>query len=206
MSDQTIDNAAISRLFTESATTHSFKKDKPVSKETLERIYDIAKYPPTCFNCQPLRILYVQSEAGKEKLLNNLMGGNKKQTSEAPVSAILAYDTKFYEHLDKLCPAYDAKSVYINNESWQVPTASLNANIQAGYFMLAARALGVDVGPMTGANFQGIDEDFLKDTTYKSFLVVNLGYPNDTGAFYPRAPRFDAKEVIQYVYVILYII
>lgn len=193
-----INQEALDKLFLKSSTLHAFQEDKEVPKEVLEQIYETAKYPPTCFNCQPLRIVYVQSPEAKERLFKNLMEGNIKQTKQAPVTAILAYDTKFFEHLDKLCPAYDAKSIFVNNESWQVPTASLNANLQAGYFILAARSLGVDVGPMTGANFVGLDEEFLKGTTYKSFMLVNLGYGKPEG-IYPRAPRFETKEVIQYV-------
>lgn len=192
-----VDQQALDQIFLKASTLHAFQ-DKKVPQELLEKIYDTIKFAPTCFNCQPLRVVYVQSEEGKSRLYPNLMGGNVKQSTEAPVNAILAYDTQFFEHLDRLCPAYDAKSLYVANESWQVPTASLNANLQAGYFILGARALGVDVGPMTGANFAGIDEEFLKNSTFKSFLVVNIGYGKPEGK-YPRAPRFTVDEAVQFV-------
>lgn len=184
---------ALNQLFNK-ARTHFAWTDKPVTKEKLQQIHDLAKMGPTSANCSPLRILFIQTPKAKEKLRPCLAPGNIEKTMSAPVTAIFAQDLEFYEHLPRLFPHTDAKSWFVGNDALIQNTAVLNATLQAAYFILAARACGVDCGPMSGFDAHQTDRVFLEGTPYKSLFLCNLGY-GDASALHPRSPRFDFEEV-----------
>jgi 3-hydroxypropanoate dehydrogenase len=180
---------ATGQLFSE-ARTHHHWLNKPVSDETLREIFELAKWGPTSANCLPMRIVFVRSAEQKEKLLPSLMGSNVEQVKAAPVTAIIAYDQKFYDQLPRLFPFADMRPMFLSNETLSETTAFRNGSLQGGYFMLAVRALGLDVGPMSGFNNAKVDETFLKDTTWKSNFLCNLGY-GDPAKLFPRGPRLE---------------
>lgn len=180
---------SIDRLFTEARTHHAWL-DQPVPDELLRAIYDLAKWGPTSVNASPVRILFVKSKTAKEKLLPALSGSNPEQVRAAPVTAIIAYDEKFYDELPALFPAFDARSLFVSNPSLSQQTAFRNSSLQGAYFMLAARALGLDVGPMSGFDNAKVDEAFFTGTSWKSNFLCNVGY-GDASGLYPRGPRLD---------------
>ncbi len=184
-------------LFTE-ARTHSHWLDKPVGDDLLRRAYDMAKMAPTSANCQPLRIVFVKSKAEKERLKPALMAGNIEKTMAAPVTAILANDTQFYDHLPRLYPPADARSWFAGNDPLIAETAMRNGSLQAGYFILAARALGLDCGPMSGFDQAAVNKIFFPDGRFKVNMLCNLGY-GDASKLYPRSPRFTFDEACKIV-------
>ncbi|MBW8309462.1 MAG: malonic semialdehyde reductase [Candidatus Paracaedibacteraceae bacterium] len=188
-----INQDALNQLFIE-ARTHSTWQDKKVSEDTLRQVFDLAKMAPTSANCSPMRIVFVQSQAAKEKLKPYLAPGNVEKTMAAPVTAIIAYDMEFYEQLPKLFPHADARSWFVGNQELIERTAVINGSLQAAYFILAARACGLDCGPMSGFDNAKVDEAFFKGTTFKSNILCNLGY-GDTTALFPRSPRFEFADV-----------
>lgn len=184
---------ALAQLFTEARTYHSWKNQE-VSDEQLQKIYDLMKWGPTALNALPIRILFIKGEEAKEKLYPALSPGNIEQTKEAPVVAILAYDEKFYEQLPDLFPAYDARAMFKENPSLTQETALRNSSLQGAYFMMAARALGLDVGPMSGFDSSKVNEAFFKDTSWKVNFICALGY-GDERKLYPRGPRLNFEQV-----------
>jgi 3-hydroxypropanoate dehydrogenase len=189
--------ADLGQLFTEARTHHAWL-GKPVSDDLLQEVYDLAKWGPTSANSLPMRILFVKSQAAKEKLFPALMGSNGDQVKAAPVTAVIAYDHKFYEYLPKLSPAFDAKSMFVGNEALIKETELRNGSLQGAYFMLAARALGLDVGPMSGFNNAAVDQAFFQGTPWKSNFLCNVGYGDDT-KLYPRGPRHSFEEACKIV-------
>jgi len=176
------------------ARSHSFWLPKPVDDALLKRAYDIAKMGPTSANMQPLRIVFVKSQAAKEKLKPCLDKGNVEKSMTAPVVAIFGMDIHFYEYLPKFFPHTDAKAWFKDlPESVLEVMALRNSSLQAAYFMLAARALGLDCGPMSGFNNQKLDEAFFKGTTIKSNFICALGY-GDILKLHPRSPRPTFEE------------
>ena len=188
-----LDQAALDLLF-DNARTYSTWTPEPVSDETLRALVDAVKMAPTSANCQPLRVVFVKSEAAKQRLNRHVSTGNKQKTITAPVTAILAYDMTFYEQLPKLFPHTDARSWFTGKPEHIEKTAFRNGSMQAGYFILAARALGLDCGPMSGFDNTAVDADFLAGTTFKSNILVNLGYGDPAGLF-PRHPRPTFDEI-----------
>lgn len=178
---------ALNLLFND-ARTHYHWQDKPVDYSLLRQVYDLTKMAPTSANCQPLRISFITSDEGKARLKPHLDAGNVDKTMSAPVTAILAMDMAFYDELPKLFPHADAKSWFAGNEQKIFDTAFRNSSMQAGYFILAARALGLDCGPMSGFNNAALDKEFYAGTSIKSNLLCNLGY-GDASKLYPRSPR-----------------
>ena len=176
-----------------SARTFTAWKNEPVSDEILMRIYDLAKMAPTAANCQPMRIVYVKSREAKELLKPCLDKGNVDKVMSAPATAIIAGDAEFYNHFDKLFPFADVKSWYVGKQPLIDETLARNTALQGAYFILAARALGLDCGPMSGFDNKKADDAFFKGTPYKSNFLCNIGY-GDASKLYPRAPRFDFKE------------
>lgn len=170
------------------ARTHNVWLDKDVSNEQLKAIYDLAKMAPSSANCQPLRVHFIRSDEAKQRLKPYLDKGNMEKTMKAPVVALLAKDMEFYEELPWLFPHTDARSWFAGNPEKIEFTATQNANIQAGYFILAARSLGLDCGPMAGFDRDGVNNEFFKGTTHKSVVLINLGY-GDKSALHPRNPR-----------------
>ena len=187
--DKNIPENALKQLFTEARTYYAWQ-DKKVPHTLLNALYDLCKMAPTGANCQPMRLVFVETSAAKEKLKPSLSEGNIEKTMTAPVTAIIAMDMAFYEHLPFLFPHVDAKSWFEGNDTAILNTAQQNTAMQAGYFIMAARALGLDCGPMGGFNADMVDETFLSETSFKSTLLINLGY-GDASTLHERAPRFD---------------
>ncbi len=193
-----LDQAALDQLFLK-ARTHSSWLDKPVDKALLREIYDLAKMGPTSANCQPMRVVYVVSKEGKEKLKPCLDKGNADKTITAPATAIIAMDMAFYEHLPRLFPhSPDAKSWFAGKEKKIYDTAFRNSSLQGAYFIMAARALGLDCGPMSGFNNDKVDEAFFAGTAIKSNFLCNLAY-GDASKLHPRSPRFEFDEACKIV-------
>lgn len=189
---------ALDTLF-RNARTHNAWTDKPVSDDLLHKLYDLVKWGPTSANCSPARIVFVTSKEGKEKLAPALSQGNLAKTMSAPVTAILGYDVEFYERLPELFPHdLTAKTWFNWSKEWAEQTAFRNGSLQGGYFILAARALGLDCGPMSGFDMAKVDEAFFAGTTVKVNFLCNLGYGDPKGLF-NRSPRLPFDDVCKIV-------
>lgn len=180
------------RIFNE-ARTHSYWQDKPVSDTLLQQAYDLARMGPTSANCCPMRIVFVKSLEAKARLQPHLDKGNVDKTMKAPVTAIIAYDTEFYEKLLKLFPHTDARSWFAGKQPKIDVTAFRNGSLQGAYFLIAARAVGLDCGPMSGFNNATLDKEFFPDGKIKSNFLCNLGYGDHT-KLHPRSPRLAFEE------------
>ena len=152
---------------------------------------------PTSANCSPARFLFVASDEAKEKLRPHLNDGNVDQTMSAPVTAIIGFDTRFHEHLEKLYPHTDARSWFEGNAPLIEETARRNGSLQGAYMILAARALGLDCGPMSGFDVAGLNAAFFADGRVQANFLCNLGYGQDTAYLHARSPRFDFDEACQ---------
>lgn len=184
-----VDGKSLDILF-RNARTHSAWLDKPVPNSLLEQVYDLAKMGPTSANCSPMRIVFVASKSAKERLKPALAEGNVEKTMSAPVTAIIGQDMEFYEKLPELFPHADARSWFAGNKALIESTAFRNSSLQGAYFMLAARALGLDCGPMSGFDNGKVDELFFAGTNIRSNFICNLGY-GDATKLYPRSPRLE---------------
>lgn len=184
--------AALDQLFG-AARTHNVWLDKPVSDELLQAVYDQVKWGPTAANSSPARFVFVKSPEAKAKLAPALDEGNRAKTLQAPVNVIVATDFAFYQQLPKLFPHTDARSWFVGNRPLIETAAVRNGNLQGGYFILAARAMGLDCGPMSGFNNAMVDEAFFQGTTWKSNFLINLGF-GDAEKLFPRNPRLDFDE------------
>ncbi len=181
------------------ARTHSAWLDKPVDDALLAQVYDLAKIGPTSANMCPMRIVFVKSKAAKEKLKPALAEGNVDKTMAAPVTAIIAMEIHFYEQLPKLFPHADAKAWFKDlPENVLEATALRNSSLQGAYFMLAARSLGLDCGPMSGFDNAKVDAAFFAGTTVKSNFLCSLGHGDET-KLYPRSPRLTFEEACKVV-------
>lgn len=192
-----LDEQTLNQVFLE-ARTHKDWQAKEVSDNLLKEVYDLAKMGPTSANCLPMRILFIKSNVAKERLKPALNDGNIEKTMAAPVTAIIAYDLKFYERMDELFPMVDAKSWFVGNAEYAQKTAFQNSTLQGAYFILAARACGLDCGPMTGFDNAKVDEEFFKDTSWRSNFLINLGY-GDPVKLHPRLPRLSFEEVAKVI-------
>lgn len=190
-----IDQAALDTLFL-SARTHNKWTDEPVSDETLHRLYETLKHGPTSANCSPARFLFLRTPAAKERLRPALSSGNTEKTIAAPVTAIVAYEPRFYDDLPRLFPHTDARAWYADNEELAQATAFRNGTLQGAYLILAARALGLDCGAMSGFDNAKVDQEFLAGRGWKSNFLVNIGHGDPEGVR-PKGPRFDFDEVCQ---------
>ena len=191
----TLNEAGWDLLFRNARTCNGWQ-DRPIPAETLKALYDLLKWAPTSFNCQPGRFVFVQSPEAKERLKPHLIPSNAAKTMKAPVCVIVAYDTKFYDYLPRNFPAYDAKPMFESNAELADVTAKRNGSLQGGYLIMAARSLGLDCGPMSGFNPKTLDEEFFPDGRWKSNFICNIGYGTDEN-LYPRGPRFEFDEVCQ---------
>ncbi len=177
------------------ARSHYNWQDKDVDIKVLESLYNLVKNCPTSANSEPMRIVFLKSKKSKERIKPFLSEGNVEKTITAPVVAIIAYDTKFYEHLPKLFPHNPGMQKVLSNPPAKAETTAFrNSTLQGGYFMIAARALGLDVGPMSGFDNAGVDNEFFSDGRFKSNFLCNLGY-GDKSKLLNRLPRFDFSEV-----------
>jgi 3-hydroxypropanoate dehydrogenase len=181
------------------ARTHSAWLDKPVDDLLLRRAYELARLGPTSANMSPMRIVFVKSREAKERLKPALAPGNVEKTMKAPVTAIIGMDVHFYEKLPMLFPHADAKSWFKDMPEDQLEVQALrNSSLQGAYFIIAARALGLDCGPMSGFDNATVDEAFFKGTTVKSNFLCNLGY-GDASKLYPRSPRLEFDEACKVI-------
>jgi 3-hydroxypropanoate dehydrogenase len=192
---QPIAQTALETLFLH-ARTHNGWLDRLVDDALLRRIHDIARMGPTSANCSPMRIVFAKSQDAKARLAPLLMEGNRAKTVAAPVTAIIGHDSEFYEHLPRLFPHTDARSWFAGpeNAANAAVTAFRNGSLQGAYFMLAARAVGLDCGPMSGFDNAGVDRAFFPGGRVKSNFLCNLGY-GDPAQLFPRSPRFEFDEV-----------
>ncbi len=186
--------AVLDQLF-RSARTNNKWQAKDIPDSLLRELVDLAKMGPTSGNCQPARFVFVKSPEAKQRLKPFLSSSNAEKTMQAPVCAIIGYDLEFYEHLPRLFPHNpSARSWFAGNESTIATTALRNGSLQGAYLILAARALGLDTGPMSGFDNAGVDKEFFAGTTYKSNFICSLGYGDPAGV-YPRGPRFGVDEM-----------
>lgn len=193
-----LDDAALDVIF-RAARTQNGWLDEPVSDDQLRAIYDLMKWGPTSANCSPQRIVFLRSKAAKERLKPALSPGNADKTMVAPVCAILAYDPRFYEHLPRLFPHNQtAKSWFDGPDKREVAatTAFRNATLQGAYFIIAARAVGLDCGPMSGFDNAKVDAEFFPDGRFKSNFLCALGR-GDPSKIFARSPRFAFDEACQ---------
>ncbi len=179
-------------LFLE-ARTHSYWQPKEVADALLVQIYDLMKWAPTSANCSPARLVFIKSQPAKEKLKPCLAPGNVEKTMSAPVTVLLGHDPEFYEKLPKLFPHADAKAWFIGNQDLIDSTAFRNGTLQAAYFMLAARGLGLDCGPMSGFDSKMAEAAFFAGTAYRANFLCNLGY-GDAAKLHERSPRLEFSE------------
>jgi 3-hydroxypropanoate dehydrogenase len=186
---------AIAQLFTE-ARTHHHWLDQPLPDQLLHEVYTLAKWGPTSANSLPMRIVFIRSPAQKERLLPALLGSNVAQVKAAPVTAIIAYDQRFYDQLPTLFPYADLRSLFAGNPAMAERSAWQNSSLQGAYVILAARALGLDTGPMGGFDAAKVDELFLSGTSWRSNFLLNLGY-GDAAKLHPRGPRLDFAAACQ---------
>jgi len=191
-----LDDHALDVLFREARTKWEFT-DEPVRDEDLKAIYELMIMGPTSANCLPARLVFVRSAEGKQKLRPALSAGNVDKVMAAPVTVILAQDPLFYQHLPKLFPHADAKAWFSGNPDLAEETAFRNSTLQGAYFMLAARALGIDSGGMSGFDRAKVDRAFFTQNGWKSNFLINLGHGVKEHPF-PRLPKLGFEEVVMF--------
>jgi 3-hydroxypropanoate dehydrogenase len=182
------------------ARTHNGFIDKPVTEQQLRAIHEIMRWGPTSSNSQPARIVFVRTREGKEKLRPALSSGNTDKTMAAPVTAIIAYDTRFYEHLPRIFPHNQTAQSWFSGpgkEEVAFMTAFRNGSLQGAYLIIAARALGLDVGAMSGFDNAKVDAAFFPDGRFKSNFLCNIGY-GDSSKLFERNPRLSFEEVCSF--------
>src|SRR5471032_1352397 len=187
-----LNDSALDTLFY-AAHTHNGWQDREVSNAQLEHLYDLLKWGPTAANGSPVRLVFVKSAEAKARLAPCMSAGNAAKTGAAPVTVIVGMDMAFYEKLPQLSPAVDARALFVGNEPLIQGTAFRNSSLQGGYLIMAARAIGLDCGPMSGFDNARLDQAFFAGTTIKSNFVCNIGY-GDASKVRPRAPRLSFAE------------
>ncbi len=192
-----IDDAALDQMF-RSARSQNKWQDKPVSDTLIQAMYDLMRMAPTSANGSPARFIFINSEAGREKLKPFLLPNNVSKVMTAPVTAIIGYDLEFYEKLPVLFPHVDARSWFAGNERLAEATAFRNSSLQGAYLIMAARALGLDCGPMSGFDNDGVDKAFFAGTKVRSNFICCIGYGDPSGVF-PRSPRLSFDEACRIV-------
>ena len=188
-----LDARGLEQLFLGARSQNAWQ-DVPVDDAILRELYDIAKMAPTSANSQPMRVVFVKGDAAKARLKPALAPGNVAKTMTAPVTAIIAHDLKFYDQLPKLLPHVDARSWFADRPAEAIEQAALHGGtMQGAYLIVAARALGLDCGPIGGFDNAAVDAAFFPDGLWKSNFLVNLGYGDPSGLF-PRSPRLSFEE------------
>ena len=190
-------NIATEQLF-DNARTHNVFTSQAVPEATLRQLYEMMKWAPTSANCSPARIVFVSTPAAKERLVSCMAPANADKTRQAPVTAIIGMDMEFHEKLPKLFPHADAKAWFTGKPDFIHSTAFRNSSIQGGYFIIAARAVGLDCGPMSGFDNAKVDAEFFAGTPVKSNFICNLGH-GDASKLFPRSPRLSFEEVCSLV-------
>lgn len=187
-----LDETGLDLLFNHARTHRAFFAE-PITDEQLHAIWASARLPPTAVNANPLRVAFVRSPEAKERLRPALDAGNIEKAMSASACAILAYDAAFYDQMPKLFPGRDLRTRLAADPAAALEQAKFNATLQAGYFILAARAHGLDCGPMGGFDKAKVDELFFAGTSWRSLLLLNLGH-GDASKLHPRQPRLDFEE------------
>lgn len=190
-----LDDNSIDLILRE-ARSHYAWSDRPVTDAQLQTIYDITINGPTSMNTCPARFIFVRSEAGKDRLAKSLKAKNIDKMRAAPVTAIIAWDPLYWQRLDFLFPHEDRKPLFEGREEYAHDTAYRNSTLQGAYFMIAARAIGLDVGAMSGFSNQIVDEEFFSENGWKSNFLCNLGYADET-ALFQKLPRFSFDDVCE---------
>lgn len=189
-----LDRAALDQAFTAARTVNAFRPE-PVSDATLRELYDLLKWGPTSVNCQPGRYVFLRTPEARKRLEPTLSPTNAAKTMAAPVVAIVAHDTRFYDHLPEQFPAWDARALFADNPALAATTAFRNGTLQGAYLIVAARLLGLDCGPMSGFDAARVDAEFFPDGRFKANFLVNLGYGDPAGN-YPRGPRLPFEAAV----------
>jgi len=184
-----LDAAALAQLYTEARTRQGWQPE-PIPEPVLRELYDLAKFGPTAFNSTPARFLFLTSPEAKARLAALSSGSNGAKILKAPVTVIVGYDLDFPETLDTLFPNLPGAKNWFSDPGAKEVAALRNSSLQGGYFILAARALGLDTGPMSGFDNAGVDQEFFAGTNIKSNFIVSIGYGTDDKLF-PRNPRLD---------------
>jgi len=187
MGEKIIPDAALDQLFRKARSFNGWLK-KPISDVQLQGIVDLLKMAPTSANCQPIRIKFLKSDEAKQRLKPFLMEANQEKTMAAPVVAVMGHDLEFYQNLPKWFPHTDAKSWFVGNDELIETTAFRNGTLQGAYLMLAARAIGLDCGPMSGFDNAQVDAEFFANTPVRSNFICALGY-GDQKSVFERSPR-----------------
>ncbi len=191
-----LSESALDQLF-RAARTHNEWQDRPVPEGLLREAVDLAKMAPTSANTSPMRVVFVRSSAGKERLKPALAPGNLEKTMSAPVTAIIGQDLAFYDQLPRLFPHADARAWFVGNDALITVTAFRNSSLQGAYLMLALRAVGLDVGGMSGFDNAKVDAEFFAGTQTRSNFLCNIGY-GEPAKLFPRSPRLDFDEIAQF--------
>jgi len=191
-----IADAALDQIFMNAHTANSFS-DEPVPAELLRQVYDVARMGPTSMNTQPTRYVFLASQASRERLLPALMPGNLDKSRIAPVTVIVATDTRFYEHMPKVWHREGAKEMFEGNAGLSTATATRNSTLGGAYFIIAARAFGLECGPMSGFDIAKVNAEFFPDGRWEANFLINLGFLDKTTAAFPRNPRLDFEEACQ---------
>jgi 3-hydroxypropanoate dehydrogenase len=197
MSSLSLDEHALNQIFRSAQSIHAFQSI-PVTDETLQTLYELLKWGPTAFNAQPARYVFVRSDAGKARLIPTLSEANRDKTRAAPVTAIVAYDTQFYEHLPEQFPSARVLELFTGNTPLSEVTASRNGTLQGAYLLIAARAIGLTVGPMSGFNPEAVNREFFPSGRFRANFLVNLGY-SDASRPRPRGPRLAFRDVAEVI-------
>lgn len=191
-----LDDRTLGTLFEAARTANAFL-DHPVPRSLIQRAYDLARMGPTSMNCQPMRLVILDTPQAKERLMPALHPGNVEKTQQAPTTMIVAYDVRFFEHLPRLFPHYpEAAGMFANNSELAEETAFRNGTLQGAYLSFALRAVGLDVGSMSGFDRKRIDADFFPDGRLRSNWLMNVGV-GDPSSLFPRGPRLAFNEAAQ---------
>lgn len=182
----------LAQLFTEARTRNAWS-DRPVSDETIKQLYDLMKFGPTAVNMTPARLIFVKSDAAKDRLVPLMSEGNQAKTRQAPVSVIIGYDVDFHDTLEQLFPHAPGAKDWFAAEEGRREAAFRNSSLQGGYLTIAARALGLDVGPMSGFDAAAVKKEFFPEGNIEPNFIMNLGYGTDENLF-GRSPRLDFDQ------------
>ncbi|MFI2458042.1 malonic semialdehyde reductase [Streptomyces sp. NPDC019539] len=193
-----LDDAGRKVLFTEARTANTFA-EVAVADDELAMIWELARWSPSAANGQPLRVLFVRTREGKERLVRYLDEGNRAKTLQAPAVAIMAYDVDFHEQMPTVFPTRGdmLRAAFAGQIEKRESIAAYNSALQTGVFLLAVRAAGLAAGPMAGFDKAGVDEEFFAGTSWRSHLVVNIGHPGDD-PWFPRLPRVPVEDAVAY--------
>ena len=190
-----ISDACLDQIFNKARSANGFT-DQPVSAQLLQEVYDLAKMGPTSMNTQPTRYVFLTTPASKERLLPALSPTNVDKTKSAPVTVIVATDTRFFEHMPVIWHNPGAKEMFEGNTALATGTANRNSTLGGAYFMVAARALGLDCGPMSGVDLAKVNAEFFADGRFQANFLINLGYM-DTSKLFNRNPRLSFEQACQ---------